>query len=190
MVDLNPHDTEGTGKAVLGGDATMNQRSDGCFGGHGLFMTAPDYLKVLQSLLLNDGKVLKRETVNNMFEDHLTPESNAAHQAALQGPVGVHLACGIDPNSKVGYGLSGILTLESVDGWYGNRTLTWGGGMTFSWFCDVSSYDGPQTAAGGRQGFNPVPVSPLSPHHLSDVFTEAERSVWCLCDTISLADGL
>jgi hypothetical protein len=28
------------------------------------------------------------------------------------------------------------VTLQDVDGWYGERTLTWGGGMTFAWFID------------------------------------------------------
>jgi hypothetical protein len=29
-----------------------------------------------------------------------------------------------------------LLTLEDVDGWYGERTLTWGGGLSLAWFID------------------------------------------------------
>jgi hypothetical protein len=32
--------------------------------------------------------------------------------------------------------LGGLLTLQDVDGWYGKRTLTWGGGFTLAWFID------------------------------------------------------
>lgn len=136
MVDLNPDDPNGQGRAVIGGESDVNTRCKGDFGGHGLFMPAVDYVKILQSLLANDGKLLKRETVESMFKDHLTPESAAGHQAALAGPGGVFFRVGVDSDTKMGYGLGGLLTLQDVDGWYGSNTLTWGGGMTLTWFID------------------------------------------------------
>lgn len=66
LVDLNPDDPEALGRAVLGGGGDMNKRSEGHFGGHGLFMTAPDFGKVLRSLLANDGTLLKPATVDDM----------------------------------------------------------------------------------------------------------------------------
>jgi CubicO group peptidase (beta-lactamase class C family) len=134
LVDLNPDDPDALGRAVLGGSADMNKITKGDFGGHGLFMTAPDYVKVLRSLLANDGKILKPATVDDMFEHHLSPEATAGHQAALAGPMGTFFRVGTD--AKAGHGLGGLLTLEGVDGWYGERTLTWGGGLTFAWFVD------------------------------------------------------
>lgn len=136
MVDLNPDDPEGLGRAPLGGGGEVNKRTRGDFGGHGLFMPGADYVKVLHSLLANDGKLLKPATVDDMFEHHLSPEATAGHQAALVGPLGVFFRVGIDPGTKVGHGLSGVLLLEDVDGWYGERTLTWGGGLTQTWFID------------------------------------------------------
>lgn len=136
LVDLNPNDTEGLGRAVLGGGGEMNQRGKGDFGGHGLFMPASDYIKILQSLLANDGKILKPQTVDNMFKDHLSPESIPGYQAALASPAGVFFRVGVDPETKMGYGLGGLLTKEDVDGWYGSNTLSWGGGLTLAWFID------------------------------------------------------
>ncbi|OAQ69788.1 transesterase (LovD) [Pochonia chlamydosporia 170] len=136
LVDLNPDDTEAVGLAVLGGRGDMNLRGKGDFGGHGLFMPAIDYAKVLQSLLANDGKLLKPETVDNMFQDHLAPEATPGHQAALAGPGGIFFRIGVDADTKMGYGLGGLLTLEDVDGWFGSHTLSWGGGMTLTWFID------------------------------------------------------
>ncbi|KAH8805448.1 beta-lactamase [Xylogone sp. PMI_703] len=136
LVDLNPDDPEALGRAVLGGSGDMNKVTKGDFGGHGLFMTVPDYVKVLQSLLANDGKLLKPETVSDMFEHHLSPEATESHRAALTGPMGVFFRVGTSVETKVGHGLGGLLTLEDVDGWYGERTMTWGGGLTFSWFID------------------------------------------------------
>ncbi|EKV19089.1 Transesterase (LovD), putative [Penicillium digitatum] len=108
----------------------------GDFGGHGLFISGLDFVKILRSLLANDGKLLNANTVDNMFQQHLGPEEAADHQAALAGPIGPFFRVGIDPELKVGYGLGGLLTLEDVDGWYGERTLTWGGGLTLTWFID------------------------------------------------------
>jgi CubicO group peptidase (beta-lactamase class C family) len=136
LVDLNPHDPDALGRAVLGGDADMNKRSHGDFGGHGLFMPGADYVKVLRSLLANDGKLLNPATVDDMFQRHLSPEATAGHQAALASPMGVYFRVGTDPGMKVGHGLGGLLMLQDVDGWYGERTLTWGGGVSLAWFVD------------------------------------------------------
>ncbi|KAF3055795.1 Acyltransferase LovD [Daldinia childiae] len=136
LVDLNPDDPEALGRAVLGGSGDMNKSAQGDFGGHGLFMTAPDYVKVLHSLLANDGKILKPETVNDMFEHHLTPEATESHRAALVSPMGIFFRVGTTVDALSGHGLGGLLTLQDIDGWYGDHTLTWGGGMTFAWFID------------------------------------------------------
>ena len=145
LVDLNPDDPECLGRAVLGGGGDMNLRSQGDFGGHGLFMTGADYAKVLRSLLVNDGKLLRPETVDDMFRDRIfvggsaaaaKSELAASYRAAMNGPTGVFFRVGTDPGARVGYGLGGLLTLDDVDGWYGAGTLTWGGGISFVWFID------------------------------------------------------
>ena len=137
MVDLNPNDPEGVGRAVIGGDGAMNKRTIGDFGGHGLFLPGADYVKVLQSILANDGKLLRPETCDAMFENQLlTPEAISSYHTALAGPIGPFFRLGTELGTKVGYGLSGLLTLENIDGWYGEPTLTWGGGLTLTWFID------------------------------------------------------
>ncbi|CZT16730.1 probable transesterase (LovD) [Ramularia collo-cygni] len=136
LVDLNPDDSEGLGAAVLGGSADINKNTKGDFGGQGLFMPGPDYMKILHSLLANDGKLLKTSTVNDMFEHHLTPEATAVHQEALAGPLGFMFRNGVAPGTKTGHGLGGVLTRQDAEGWYGDRTLSWGGGMTLTWFID------------------------------------------------------
>ncbi|KAL2126114.1 hypothetical protein VTI74DRAFT_1669 [Chaetomium olivicolor] len=136
LVDLNPEDPDALGRAVLAGGGAMNQRSRGDFGGHGLFMTGADYVKVLRSLLANDGKLLRPDTVEDMFRDHVSPDAEAGLRAAMEGPGGVFFRVGVPLGTNVGHGLGGLLTLEDVDGWYGERTMSWGGGMTFAWFID------------------------------------------------------
>jgi CubicO group peptidase (beta-lactamase class C family) len=136
LIDLNPDDPQALGRAVLGGGGEMNLRTQGDFGGHGLFTSAESFLKVLQSILADDGRLLKSGTVDEIFTDHLSRSAAAGHQAAVKSPMGAFFRVGVDPGTKMGYGLGGLLTLESVPGWYGERTLTWGGGMTLAWFID------------------------------------------------------
>lgn len=136
LVDLNPTDPEALGRAVLGGGGDMNKRTKGDFGGHGLFISAADYLKVLHSILANDEKILKRETVDDMFMHHLSPEATKGHRDALDGPAGIFFRVGVAPGSRAGHGLGGLLTLEDTSGWYGDHTLSWGGGRTCCWFID------------------------------------------------------
>ncbi|KAL8961481.1 MAG: hypothetical protein Q9183_005304, partial [Haloplaca sp. 2 TL-2023] len=88
LVDLNPQDPKASGRAVVGGRSEVNESTRGDFGGHGLFMPASSYIKVLHSLLANDGKLLKPTTVNDMFQDHLGQEASAGYRAALASPIG------------------------------------------------------------------------------------------------------
>ena len=43
---------------------------------------------------------------------------------------------GTPQGSKAGHGLGGFLVLEDLEGWYGEKTLNWGGGVALSWFID------------------------------------------------------
>ncbi|KAL8952676.1 MAG: hypothetical protein Q9222_001413 [Ikaeria aurantiellina] len=136
LVDLNPQDPEGLGHAVMGGNGEVNKRAGGHFGGHGLFMPAADYIKVLHSLLANDGKLLRPDTVHDMFQHHLGPEASAGQKAALDGPFGEFFRLGVNPETELGQGLGGALTLQDIDGWYGEGTMSWGGGLSLAWFVD------------------------------------------------------
>lgn len=136
LVDLNPDDPDALGRAVLGSGGDMNKRTLGDFGGHGLFLPGSDYVKVLRSILANDEKILKSATVENMFQHHLGPQATVGHQEAVTGPWGVFFRIGTSIDAKLGHGLAGLLTLEDVEGWYGERTLSWGGGLTHTWFID------------------------------------------------------
>lgn len=136
LVDLNPDDPGGLGRAVVGGSGDVHKQTQGAFGGHGLFTSGASYIKILRSLLANDSKLLQPATVDDMFQHHLSPQATAGHQLALAGPMGPFFRIGTDPNIEVGYGLGGLLTLQDVDGWYGDRTLMWGGGRTLTWFID------------------------------------------------------
>jgi hypothetical protein len=57
----------------------------------------------------------------------------------MVSPSGVFFRVGMDPETKLGHGLGGLMPLEDLEGWYAEKTLTWGGGMSFAWFVDRKS---------------------------------------------------
>lgn len=108
-----------------------------CRGGGGLTTSSRDYLKLLHSLLANDGKVLKKETVDSMFLPTLTPEAKKAfnHKHHVEGFK--NFAPGeYDDNVELDWGLGAALTLADSPGWRGKGTLMWSGLANHFWFVD------------------------------------------------------
>lgn len=136
LVNLNPDDPDCQGLAVLGLPRGFNPTSKGHFGGHGLFMSVVSYTKVLRSLLADDGRVLKSRSIKELFSDQLSPLARQSYEQANQGPIGDRLRCGIAGNVKLGHSLAGVVVMEDIDGWFGEGTVTWGGGQTLAWFID------------------------------------------------------
>ncbi|KAF2462691.1 putative transesterase [Lindgomyces ingoldianus] len=136
MVNLNASDPEGRGLAVSGGMDSHGVATDN-FGGHGLFMSGEDYMKVMFSLLANDGKLLKPETVDRIFQPHLTPEAEKSMQEIMAAPAtNAFYAQGTGPDVKRNHGLAGLLVMEDLPGYHGAHTLAWGGGINLTWFID------------------------------------------------------
>ncbi|KAH6646068.1 beta-lactamase/transpeptidase-like protein [Truncatella angustata] len=68
-----------TGRAVeRPGEPTLAGNTTEDFGGQGLHMSVEDYLKVLESLLLDDGKLLDPKVAKTLFEPQLGPKSKEA----------------------------------------------------------------------------------------------------------------
>jgi CubicO group peptidase (beta-lactamase class C family) len=167
MVDVNPSDPEGLGSIVFGamGAGALNKRAGGHCGGHGGFMSAEDYVKVLRSLLANDGTLLKPATAQDMSSPALSPEAAADHRAKVASPLGTFLAVGVPQDSKFGYATAGFLVMEDHEGWYGKGTVSWGGGLTISWFVDrknnLCGITAPQSAG---------PADPMKMEDLKNAF--------------------
>lgn len=105
-----------------------------CFGGHGASASMPDYFKILQSLLVDDEKLLKRSTTAQMFQPQLTKESQAAQKRLMTNPANTMLFVGDFPNHvPLDWGIGGILTTKADEGWRGQNTLIWSGLPNLFW---------------------------------------------------------
>lgn len=95
-----------------------------------------DYLKVQQSLLANDGKLLRPETVDMMFTPQLGPDSSKALNAFIQSPSVAMVPGELKPDIPVNWGLGGLLFMEDDQGRRKKGSMSWGGMMNCFWLID------------------------------------------------------
>ena len=120
-----------------GGPLPFDGMTD-CMGGQGLNACAPEYLKVLHSILVDDEKLLKKESVVQLFTPQLTDLSQKALMKLLEDPdlnrlFGATLPMGC----KKDWGLGGLLCMEQLPGWKSKGTLTWTGMPNLCWVCSL-----------------------------------------------------
>lgn len=116
-------------------DDHLNTHSTDCFGGHGVYGKLGDYIKILQSLLANDGKLLKPETVDMMFTPQLG-EGSAKAFAGFTNAFSAMLIGEFNPDVPASYGLGGMLFLKDDVGRRKKGTMSWGGVVNTFWLVD------------------------------------------------------
>ncbi|TPX20293.1 hypothetical protein DIZ76_016181 [Coccidioides immitis] len=106
-------------------------------GGQGVFTSIPSYLKILKSILVDDGKLLSQRMVEMMFTPQLSSQSRAAIQKvfSIREASRNYIAEYIE-TAPYDWGLGGMLTLDNV-GWARRKgTMTWSGLPNLFWFID------------------------------------------------------
>ena len=135
MADMAVRD-EQTGKAIHDPDGPPMPGGKDCFGGHGASASMPDYFKILQSLLIDDEKLLKRSTTAQMFQPQLTKEAQGQQKSVMANQEQTTLFVGEFPKHvPMDHGLGGILTREADKGWRGKHTMIWSGLPNLFWVC-------------------------------------------------------
>jgi CubicO group peptidase (beta-lactamase class C family) len=123
------------GKLVPNTTPTINTGAKDCFGGHGAYAQMSDYLKILRSLLANDGKLLKPESVDEMFKPQLGEGSRQALSGFVQA-FNSMLIGEFNPDVPVDHGLGGVLFLKDDEGRRKKGTMSWGGMVNPFWMID------------------------------------------------------
>lgn len=109
---------------------------DDC-GGNGVWGTAQDYVKVLKSLLRDDGKLLKPQTARMMFQPQMADATPLMDLLRLEIKA-QHMTPGFPAVGKPGggewnHGLGGMLGLKGVEGRLREGWLQWGGSPNLKW---------------------------------------------------------
>jgi CubicO group peptidase (beta-lactamase class C family) len=107
-------------------------------GGGGVLAQPAEYIKVLTSLLRDDGKLLRPATAALLFEPQLQEAPREALRALVRGNPGARLglARGMEDEGIIDHGLGGLVQTEALPGHRGKGTLLWGGLPNLTWFVD------------------------------------------------------
>ncbi|CAK4030337.1 Hypothetical predicted protein [Lecanosticta acicola] len=114
---------------------TINTLSTECFGGHGAYAELSAYTKILRSLLADDGTLLRKTTVREMFRPQLGDASRAALNGFMQRTVAL-LPGDLDPEIPVTYGLGGMLFEAGEVDRRLKGTMNWSGLFNCFWILD------------------------------------------------------
>ncbi|RAL61708.1 hypothetical protein DID88_002776 [Monilinia fructigena] len=123
------------GKAKYTSKVIFDPGTQDCHGGAGTFGSPIDYFKCLQSICANDGKLLKSETIDEMFRPQLSETSRKGLMKTLSTPE-VNNAMGAFPMGlEADWGLGGIMNLEDIGG-RSKGSIAWGGYPNLHWWID------------------------------------------------------
>lgn len=100
-------------------------------GGQGAFATMTDFMEIVHSLLLDDERLLKRDTTKIMFEPQLSAASKAALLTAFKHP---EWAVGHFPDTgQYDWGLGGLLIDGDRHPFHKRGTILWSGAPNLVW---------------------------------------------------------
>ena len=116
----------------------LNTGATGCFGGSGGYATLGEYRTFLLSLLRNDGKILRPESVDELFRPQLTAPQAESFKEFLLGPMGAFFIGEFKPEEyKHDFGFGGVVFVEGYeDGRRKAGALSWGGVANTFWMID------------------------------------------------------
>ena len=125
-------------KVVSKPDADGRAPMVDCQGGGGIVTSPEEYVKVLRAVLVDDGTLLRKETVEMMFEPQLGEQSRVAlNKLADDDPAINDMFCGVPAGTGRDWGLGGLLVMDDLDeGWTRKGTMKWGGLPNLTWFID------------------------------------------------------
>ncbi|TKA77266.1 hypothetical protein B0A49_03504 [Cryomyces minteri] len=160
LTDMTVRDPAGSGRVVHYPGPTISTGAKECMGGQGAYAAMPDYLKILHSLLVDDERLLRRDTAATMFSPQLTPQSREGQKKLMARPdVAAQFVGYFPPEVKMNWGLGGILITEDDTTEGGCRkkgSMIWSGMPNLFWFIDREAglcglYGGQVLPAGDAQ---------------------------------------
>ena len=97
-----------------------------------------DYIKFLRHLLANDGSILCRESVNELFKPQLTAQQSASLKSVFNGPMGATFIGEFDfEKYEHGWSFGGIVFVQGYeDGRRRAGSVSWGGVANCFWLLD------------------------------------------------------
>lgn len=115
----------------------INAGAEDCFGGQGLYGSMAEYVKILHSILKDDGKLLKPQTRKIMFEPQLDAKREKALKHVMKGPTGAFFVGEYDLSIPMNWGIGGLLFMADDQGRRKAGTLQWSGMPNTFWVSGI-----------------------------------------------------
>ena len=134
--DIAARDAE-TGNMKFVDKHFFHEDAADCMGGWGVYGTPKDYLKVLYSILVNDGKLLKKSTRDMLFQPALSGQAEKrlnekGFEMPEWRPHGL-----IPAETNKSHTPGAVICLENIDGdkWCREGSISWNGLTNHYWVC-------------------------------------------------------
>jgi CubicO group peptidase (beta-lactamase class C family) len=137
-------------------------------GGGGLYSTVEDYVKVVESLLRDDGKLLSSSALDQLFQPQL-PDSEELQQTLNQTGAGSVVNGFGEREVKLNHGLGGLVAIDGVPGSVGKGMLCWYGLPNCFWWVDREK---------GTCGFYGSQLLPSGDRKTGELFGEFRKAVY------------
>ncbi|KAH9897393.1 transesterase [Xylariomycetidae sp. FL2044] len=110
-------------------------------GGQGIYTSPEAYMRVLWSILANDGVLLRPATRDLLFQPDLAPDVGRGTMDFCKTFEAFGAAVPIPPAVKKAPSVGGMITLEDCDGdrWRRKGNLSWSGLPNFIWTIDLEA---------------------------------------------------
>lgn len=109
------------------------------FGSGGAIGSATEYMKILESICGDDGRLLMSETIDTMF----TPQLTGAAQEKFTMVQGLLAKGGMftsrPPGTAMGHGLAGVVVMQDLETGPKEGTMSWSGLPNLMWTMDRAS---------------------------------------------------
>jgi len=107
---------------------------DDC-GGAGVYSSPSDYLKILTSLLCDDGKLLTSDSVDELFKLQL-PDAKYLKEVLADPESNRSMSGGLPFGTDVNYGLGGLIIMEDIPTGRREGAIAWNGLPNLFWWID------------------------------------------------------
>ncbi|XXG97752.1 ribosomal protein S8A [Hypoxylon texense] len=163
---------DASGKLVPTTEGYVNQygEKEDAYGGWAAWASAESYLPLLQSLCANDGRVLGKQLVDEMFRPQLGPEAKASMNDQLKN---IDIARRVYANSfdmdhqVMDHGLGGEIGTRDEAGRRRAGTMSWGGLPNLIWWIDRTA------GLCGTLFTNVIPAGDVTVSRLEGLFEKA-----------------
>lgn len=149
-----------------------------CYGGHGGFVRGGAPLKVLRSLLADDGKILGPAAAAEMLRAQLSPAQKDSINNGLMYtvPIFERTAAREVKRGTMDHSLCGNVDVEGQPWGRGKGTVMWGGAPNIKWFLDREK---------GLCGFFGAALLPSGDPTYVDIELEFEKAVYEMAGKVS-----